>query len=96
MFKSFKATKIKTIINLVIPSSYNNVVSALKLNTAMTLIGCITGEFLVSKSGLGYLIIYGTQIFNLDIVFASIVLLLILSYLIYKPINILENKIKKN
>ena len=96
LFKSFKASKIKTIIHLVIPSSYNNIISALKLNISMTLIGCITGEFLVSKNGIGYLIIYGTQIFNLDVVFSGILLLLILSYIIYKPINFLENKIKKN
>ena len=53
------------------------------------------GEFLVSKSGIGYLIIYGTQVFNLDLVYAGIFLLISLSYIIYKPINILENKIKK-
>ena len=92
LFKSFKVKKIKTIIYLVIPSSYNNIITALKLNISMTLIGVIMGEFLVSKAGIGYLIIYGTQVFNLDLVFAGIFLLIILSYLIYKPIKLLENK----
>lgn len=95
LFKSFKATKLKTIIHLIIPSSYKSIITALKINISMTLIGVIMGEFLVSKSGIGYLIIYGTQIFNLDLVYTGILLLIILSYIIYKPINILENKIKK-
>ena len=95
LFKSFKANKLKTIIHLIIPSSLKNIITALKLNLSMTLIGVIMGEFLVSKSGIGYLIIYGTQVFNLDLVYSGIFLLIILSYIIYKPINILENKIKK-
>ena len=94
LFKTFKANKLKTIIHLVIPSSYKNIISALKLNISMTLIGTIMGEFLVSKAGIGYLIIYGTQVFNLNLVYTGIFILIILSYLIYKPINILENKIK--
>lgn len=96
LFKSFNATKIKTIIHLIIPSSINNIITALKLNISMTLIGTIMGEFLVSKSGIGYLIIYGTQIFNLNLVFVGIFILVILSYIIYKPIKFLENKIVHN
>ena len=95
LFKSLKANKYNTLIHLIIPSSYKSIISALKINISMTLIGVIMGEFLVSKSGIGYLIIYGTQVFNLDLVYAGIIILLILSYIIYKPINILENKIKK-
>lgn len=95
LFKSFGANKLNTIFHLIIPSSYKNIITALKLNISMTLIGVIMGEFLVSKSGIGYLIIYGTQVFNLDLVYSGILLLLILSYIIYKPIKLLENKIKK-
>lgn len=94
LFKSLHSTKIKTIINLIIPSSSENIISSLKLNISMTLIGVIMGEFLVSKKGIGYLIIYGTQVFNLDLVYAGIFLILILSYLLYKPINALEKKLK--
>lgn len=93
LFKSLKATKLNTIIHLIIPSSSKSIISALKLNISMTLIGTIMGEFLVSKSGIGYLIIYGTQVFNLDLVYTGIFILILLSYLIYKPIKILENKI---
>ena len=92
LFKSLHANKINTIIHLIIPSSFENIISSLKLNISMTLIGVIMGEFLVSKRGIGYLIIYGTQIFNLDLVYTGIFLILILSYLLYIPINLLDKK----
>ena len=95
LFDSFNASKWQRIKWLVIPSARENIISSLKLNISMTLIGVIMGEFLVSKKGIGYLIIYGTQVFNLDLVYAGILLLLVLSFIIYKPINLLEMKIKK-
>ena len=49
-------------------------------------------EFLVSKEGIGYLIIYGTLVFNLDLVLIWVAVLIILSYIFYKPIAILESK----
>ena len=54
------------------------------------------GEFLVSKAGLGYLIIYGTQVFNLNMVISGIVILLLISFLLYKVINALEKKLLKD
>ena len=93
MFKSFKATKLQTLFLLVIPSSLNTMISSLKLNIALTLIGVITGEFLVSQKGIGYLIIYGTQVFNLNLVMSGIIILLIISYLLYKSVMMLEEKI---
>ena len=62
----------------------------------MTLIGVIMGEFLVSQKGLGYLIIYGTQVFNLNMVMAGIVLLVIISFVLYKIITKIEKKLLKN
>ena len=62
----------------------------------MSLIGVIMGEFLVSKAGLGYLIMYGTQIFNLNLVMTGIFLLLIFSYILYKIISYIEKKVLKN
>ncbi len=53
------------------------------------------GEFLVSKAGLGYLIIYGTQVFNLNMVISGIVILLLISFILYKVITYLEKKLLK-
>lgn len=96
MFKTFGATNRQILYKLVVPSSYNTIISSLKLNISLTLIGVITGEFLVSKKGLGYLIIYGTQVFNLDLVISGIIILLIISYILYKAVIFLEKKLIKN
>lgn len=96
LFKTFNASKLKTFIYLILPNSYMSIISSLKINLSMSFIGVIMGEFLVSKEGIGYLIIYGTQVFNLDLVLAGVVILVILSYIFYKPISILEKNIMKN
>lgn len=57
----------------------------------MWIVGVISGEFLVSRAGLGYLIIYGTQVFNLDLVVSGILLLVIISYILYKAVMYIED-----
>ena len=95
LFSSFKASKKQTLFMLIIPSAFNSIISSLKLNISMSLIGVIMGEFLVSKKGIGYLIIYGTQVFNLDIVMLGILILVIISFLLYEIIFYIEKKTLK-
>ena len=95
LLKSFGANRRQILFNLVIPASMENIFSTLKLNISMSLIGVIMGEFLSSKAGIGYLILYGTQVFNLNLVMAGIFLLLILSYLLYLILNTLEVRMLK-
>ena len=52
----------------------------------------IIDEFLISKAGIGYLILYGTQVFNLNIVKSSIILIMIMSFIIYEIISIFEKR----
>ena len=96
LLKSMKASKWQILTQLVIPHSYQTIITSLKLNISLTLIGVIMGEFLVSKQGIGYLIVYGKQVFNLNLVMTGIVLLIIISYILYKLIIILENKLLKH
>lgn len=88
--KSLNATRYDILTKLVLKSSKSDIIASLKMNISMTLIGVIMGEFLVSKGGIGYLIIYGTQIFNLTIVLSGILILILLSYLLYLLIRIYE------
>lgn len=90
LMKSYKASKYQILKYLVIPSNYKTIISSFKLGISMSLIGVITGEFLVSQAGLGYLIIYGTQVFNLDLVISGILLLVIISYVLYKVVLYIE------
>ena len=96
LMKSFNANKFQLLRYLIIPNSYKTIISSLKLSISMSLIGVITGEFLVSKAGLGYLIIYGTQVFNLNLVISGIILLIIISYILYKIVCLIEKKLIKD
>ena len=95
LMKSFNASKYQTLRYLVFPSSYKTIISSFKLGISMSLIGVITGEFLVSQAGLGYLIIYGTQVFNLDLVISGIILLVLISYVLYKIVEYIEKILLK-
>lgn len=96
LMKSFNASKFQIYSKLIIPSSLKTFISTLKINISMSLIGVIMGEFLVSKSGIGYLIMYGSQVFNLDLVITGIFILCIVATLMYYLILYIEKKLVKN
>ena len=95
LLKSFGATKWQILVKLVVPSSLSTLISMLKISVGMAWIGSIMGEYLVSKAGLGYLIVYGGQVFKLDLVMASTVVLCILATLMYIAVAALEKIIIK-
>ena len=95
LMKSFKARKFQIYKYLILPGNINTILSALKINISMSLIGVIMGEFLVSKSGIGYLIVYGSQVFNLNLVITGIIILCIVSAIMYYLVSLLEVKLKK-
>ncbi len=90
LLQSFKASKFQIFFKAILPSNFSNIISTLKINISMSLIGVIMGELLVSKSGLGYLIMYGSQVFNIDLVISSVFILGILSFIMYFGISKLE------
>lgn len=90
MTKSFNATKWQLLTKIVIPSNISTFINTLKVNIGLSLVGVITGEFLVSKAGLGYLIVYGGQVFQLDLVMTSVIILGILAAIMYQSVVILE------
>lgn len=97
LLKSFNATKWQIFSKVILPSNKINVINAFKINISMSLIGVIMGELLVSKEGLGYLIMYGSQVFNINLVITSVFILAIISYIMYYIIHIIEKKaISKN
>ena len=95
LLKSFQATKNQLFFKLIFPSSITSIVSSLKINISMSLIGVIMGEFLVSKKGIGYLILYGSQTFNLNLVMTGIIVLCIVAALMYYIVLYLEKKLNK-
>ena len=95
LMNSLGATKMQTLLKLVLPASLPTFVSCLKINVGMAWIGSIMGEYLVSKQGIGYLIVYGGQVFRLDLVMASTVILCALAGVMYALIAMLDRFITK-
>ena len=96
LLKSFGASKNQMLKYLIIPNNYHVIVNSLKINVGMSMVGVIMGEFLVSKEGIGYLINYGSDVFNLNLVFAGIIILLIVSYLMYLIVLYIEKVLIRN
>lgn len=92
LVQTFGATKGQVLRKVIIPASIPTMIAALKVNVGLSLVGTIVGEFLASKAGLGYLIVYGGQVFNMSLVMASVLLLLVVSVVLYYAVNFLEAK----
>lgn len=95
MAKTFDANKIQILTKIVIPSNIPTFFNTLKVNIGLSLVGVISGEFLVSKGGLGYLIVYGGQVFQLDLVMTSVIILAVVAALMYESIVLLEKRFVK-
>lgn len=95
MLQTFGATKMQVLQNVIIPASIPTIINALKINVGLSWVGVIVGEFLVSQAGIGYLIVYGGQVFKLDLVMTSVIILAILASLMYQCVALLEKKLMK-
>jgi len=95
LVQSFGANRGQILTKVVLPSSFPIIMNSLKVNVGLSWVGVIVGEFLVSKAGLGYMIVYGGQVFQLDLVMASVVILSILAAFMYFGVQMLEKKIAK-
>lgn len=96
LLKSMNASKFQILIKLILPSSLPKFISVLKINVGLSWVGVIMGEYLVSRAGLGYLIVYGGQVFKLDLVMSSTVILCVLAGLMYALVAMLEKHLIKN
>ena len=96
LLKSMGASKLQILTKLVMPSSLPNFISMLKINVGMAWIGSIMGEYIVSKAGIGYLIVYGGQVFKLDLVMSAVFILCVLAAIMYALVALLERLVIKN
>lgn len=93
LMKTFRASKIQILKYLIFPYSIPVFISALKINVGLSWVGVIMGEFLVAKKGLGFLIVYGGQVAQLDMVMMSIVILSLIAFIMYEIVAFAEKKL---
>lgn len=92
MVTTFGATRGQVFQKVIFPAARPTILSTLKVNVGLAWVGVIVGEFLVAKSGLGYLMIYGFQVFNLTLVMMSLVIVSILATFMYQVVALLEKR----
>ena len=95
LLKSMHAKKSQIFFKLIFPANFPTLISVLKINVGLSWVGTIMGEYLVSREGIGYLIVYGSQVFQLDLVMASTVILCVLAAIMYLAVAALEKFIRK-
>ncbi|MFD0682499.1 MULTISPECIES: ABC transporter permease [unclassified Paenibacillus] len=93
VIRIFGGTKRQVFQKAILPATYPTIVSTLKVNVGLSWVGVIVGEFLVSKQGLGYLIIYGFQVFNFTLVIGSVIVIAVAATMMYQAVAFLEKKL---
>ena len=88
-------TRRHVLTKVILPGSVPSIISNMKINIGLCLVGVVIGEFLAARKGLGYLIIYSSQVFKMDWLLMSIVLLCIMAILLYAFVNLLEKGYQK-
>ena len=96
LMQSLGASRRQVLTKVVLPANFTTIINALKVNVGLSWVGVIMGEFLVSRAGLGYLIVYGSQVFKMDLVMATVLLLAIAAAAMYQGILLLEKVLKKH
>ncbi|MBW8349252.1 ABC transporter permease [Bacillus sp. IITD106] len=96
VLRTFGASRRQIFQEAILPASFPTIISTLKVNVGLSWVGVIVGEFLVSKKGLGYMIIYGFQVFNFTLVMLSLLLIAIVATIMYKVVEWLEKKLIKD
>ncbi len=96
LMQSMGASRQQILMKLVLPANFSTLINALKVNVGLSWVGVIMGEFLVSRAGLGYLIVYGSQVFKMDLVMATVLLLALAAAGMYQGILLLEKVLKKH
>lgn len=94
LMQTLGATRGQILRLLVLPANLSTLFNTLRVNVGLSWVGVIMGEFLVSKAGLGYLIVYGSQVFNMDLVMASVLLLAVAAVVMYHLVLLMERGLR--
>jgi NitT/TauT family transport system permease protein len=95
VLQSFGANRMQCFKEAILPASFPTIISTLKVNVGLSWVGVMVGEFLVSSRGLGYLIMYGFQVFNFTLVFMSLLVIAVFATIMYQVVDLIEKKLIK-
>lgn len=96
LVSTFGASKRQVLTKVILPANVPTTIAAVKINIGLALVGVIVGEFQAAKAGLGHLIIYGSQIFKMDLVMSAITILAVISTVMYLAIYYVETVVMRH
>ncbi|HYK72745.1 MAG TPA: ABC transporter permease [Pseudoneobacillus sp.] len=96
VLQTFGATRLQCFREAILPACFPTIISTLKVNVGLSWVGVIVGEFLVASKGLGYMIIYGFQVFNFTLVLLSLLVIAVFATLMYQLVDYIEKKLIKS
>lgn len=96
VLQTFRATRYQIFKEAILPASFPTIISTLKVNVGLSWVGVIVGEFLVSKKGLGFMIIYGFQVFNFTLVLLALLVIAVFATIMYQLVELLETTLIKD
>jgi NitT/TauT family transport system permease protein len=95
VLQTFGASRLQCFKEAILPASFPTIISTLKVNVGLSWVGVMVGEFLVSSRGLGYMIMYGFQVFNFTLVFLSLLVIAVFATIMYQVVDLIEKKLIK-
>ena len=96
LIRTLGGNKKDIFLKVVLPGSLTTLLATSKVNIGLSLVGVIIGEFLAARQGLGYLIVYGSQVFQLNLVITSVIILCVMAFCFYELLQWIEKKLKAN
>lgn len=96
VLQTFGASRFQCFKEAILPASFPTIISTLKVNVGLSWVGVMVGEFLVSSKGLGYMIIYGFQVFNFTLVLLSLLVIAVFATIMYQVVALIEKKLVKD
>jgi len=93
--KMMGASTYTMLFKIRIPFALPQLSSGLKLAAAFAPMGAVIGEWVGSSKGLGYIMLYASGRVQIDLMFASIIILAIFTIILYNLVTFITNKLTK-
>ena len=89
---SMGADKHQVFFKAVVPSTLPSIIATFRINIGFGLVGAVVGEFISSQAGLGHMIYTASSFYDLNTVWAGLFTLMIIGFLLYHVIDLIERK----
>jgi ABC-type nitrate/sulfonate/bicarbonate transport system permease component len=88
----FRTPRWRMFAEVLVPAAMPSVIGGIRIGSGVGLIGVILGEFFGSQAGLGYLVLYATNRFDLALMLLGVISLAVVGMVIAAALKVLERR----